>query len=111
MVKKEQPMTFDEVLAQVRELLEREGRISYWALKRRFSLDDDYLEDLKDELIKAKHVARDEAGAVLIWTGGGQQFPVKDLEVRGGAIRGDRRHHARQKGERATVNSLETVAG
>jgi hypothetical protein len=40
-----------------------------------------------------------------------QQFPVKDLEVRGGAIRGDRRHHARQKGERATVNSLETVAG
>src|SRR6266849_1272081 len=39
-----------------------------------------------------------------------QQFPVKDLEVRGGAIKGDRRHQARQKGERATVNSLETVA-
>src|SRR5215510_10105921 len=63
-------MTFDEVLAQVRELLEREGRVSYRALKRRFALDDDYLEDLKDELIKAKRLARDEKGAVLVWTGG-----------------------------------------
>src|SRR5262249_46189818 len=63
-------MTFDEVLAQVQELLEREGRISYRALKRRFSLDDDYLEDLKDELIKTKHLARDEEGAILVWTGG-----------------------------------------
>ncbi len=62
-------MTFDEVLAQLRELLEREGRISYRALKRRFALDDDYLEDLKDELIKAKQLARDEEGAVLVWTG------------------------------------------
>src|SRR5215831_10125517 len=62
-------MTFDEVLAQVRELLEREGRVSYRALKRRFSLDDDYLEDLKDELIKAKRLAADEDGAVLVWTG------------------------------------------
>jgi predicted ATPase/class 3 adenylate cyclase len=60
-------MTFDEVLAQVRELLEREGRVSYRALKRRFGLDDDYLEDLKDELIKAKQLARDEEGAVLVW--------------------------------------------
>jgi hypothetical protein len=39
-----------------------------------------------------------------------QQFPVKDLEVGGGALRGDRRRQARQKGERATVNSLKTVA-
>src|SRR5262249_43728873 len=60
---------FDEVLAQVRELLEREGRVSYRALKRRFNLDDEYLEDLKDELIKAKQLARDEEGAVLVWTG------------------------------------------
>ena len=62
-------MIFDEVLAQVRELLEREGRVSYRALKRRFNLDDDYLEDLKNELIKAKQLARDEEGAVLVWTG------------------------------------------
>src|SRR5262245_45427274 len=73
-------MTFDEVLAQVRELLEREGRVSYRALKRRFALDDDYLEDLKDELIKAKRLAADEDGAVLVWVGTspvpGSEFPV-----------------------------------
>ena len=38
-------MTFDEVLAQIVELLQREGRVTYRALKRRFALDDEYLED------------------------------------------------------------------
>ena len=36
-------MTFDEILTQVLDLLQREKRVSYWALKRRFDLDDDYL--------------------------------------------------------------------
>src|SRR5262249_20591663 len=40
------------------------------ALKRQFALDDDYLEDLKAELIKAERVAADEDGDVLVWTGG-----------------------------------------
>jgi len=40
-------MTFDEVLDQVRELLQRRGRVIYGAVKRRFDLDDAYLEDLK----------------------------------------------------------------
>jgi class 3 adenylate cyclase/predicted ATPase len=62
-------MTFDEVLAQVLELLQREKRVSYRALKRRFALDDEYLEDLKDELIKAKRLAMDEEGSVLVWIG------------------------------------------
>jgi class 3 adenylate cyclase len=60
--------TFDEILAQVVELLQRQGRVSYRALKRRFALDDDYLEDLKAELIKAMQLAVDE-GEVLVWTG------------------------------------------
>jgi hypothetical protein len=64
-------MEFDVVLAQVTELLQREGRVSYRALKRRFTLDDDYLEDLKAELIKAKRLAVDEEGEVLVWTGKG----------------------------------------
>src|SRR5262247_3454900 len=63
-------MTFDEVLAQVLDLLQRQGRVSYRALKRRFDLDDDYLEDLKAEIIKAQQLAIDEAGEVLVWTGG-----------------------------------------
>jgi hypothetical protein len=45
-------MTFDEDLSQVQELLQREQRVSYRGLKRRFALDDDYLEDLKEELIR-----------------------------------------------------------
>ena len=62
-------MTFDEILTHVVALLQREGRVSYRALKRRFALDDDYLEDLKAELIKAKRLAVDEDGAVLVWAG------------------------------------------
>jgi FAD/FMN-containing dehydrogenase len=42
-------MTFDELLTQVRELLPREGRVSYRAPKRRFGLDDGDLEALKAE--------------------------------------------------------------
>jgi class 3 adenylate cyclase len=62
-------MTFDDVLAQIIDLLQREKRVSYRALKRRFALDDEYLEDLKDEIIKAKRLAMDEEGSVLVWTG------------------------------------------
>jgi len=62
-------MTFDEILTQVLALLRREGRVSYRALKRRFDLDEDYLEDLKAEIIQAKKLAVDEAGAVLVWSG------------------------------------------
>jgi predicted ATPase/class 3 adenylate cyclase len=62
-------MTFDEVLTHVLELLQREKRVSYRALKRRFDLNDEYLEDLKDEIIKAKRLAVDEEGSVLVWIG------------------------------------------
>src|SRR5712691_10781232 len=64
-----QTVTFDEVLDQVRELLQSKGRVAYRALKRRFDLDDAYLEDLKAELIDAEQVARDEDGKVLVWKG------------------------------------------
>src|SRR5215510_9432213 len=62
-------MTFDEALEQVRELLQSKGRVAYRALKRRFELDDEYLEDLKAELIDAEQVARHEDGKVLVWRG------------------------------------------
>ena len=62
-------MTFDALLAQIRELLQREQRLSYRALKVRFHLDDDHLEALKEELIYAKRLAADEDGRVLVWTG------------------------------------------
>ena len=43
-------MTFDDILAQVIALLKRQGRVSYPALKIRFSLDDEYLEAIKAEI-------------------------------------------------------------
>ena len=72
-------MTFDEILSQVLALLQREGRLSYRALKLRFTLDDDYLEGLKDELIEAKRVAVDEGSRVLVWTGGAGTTPAPVL--------------------------------
>src|SRR5215831_9496700 len=62
-------MTFDEMLTQIIDLLKRQGRVSYGVLKRRFDLDDDYLNDLKDEIIHAQRIATDEDGRILVWTG------------------------------------------
>ena len=47
-------MDYDAVLAQVLELLQREQRVAYRILKRRLQLDDETLEDLKDDLIYAR---------------------------------------------------------
>jgi hypothetical protein len=55
-------MTFDEILEQLITLLKRQGQVSYRALKRRFDLDDAYLEALKGEIIFAYPVV-DEGGA------------------------------------------------
>ena len=62
-------MTFDDILVQVLTLLQREGRVSYRALKLRFDINDDYIEGIKDELIYAKRLAVDEESRVLVWTG------------------------------------------
>ena len=62
-------MTFDDLLAQIQELLQREQRLSYRVLKVRFELDDDHLTALKEELIYAKRLAVDEDGRVLVWAG------------------------------------------
>src|SRR5215470_12350032 len=62
-------MTFKEVLAQVIDWLQQDQRISYRALKRQFALDDDYLDDLKVELIEVRQVALDQDGEILVWRG------------------------------------------
>jgi hypothetical protein len=62
-------MDFYEVLAHVIEVLQREGRTSYRALKRQFGLDDAYLEDVKVELIEVKQLAIDQDGTMLVWIG------------------------------------------
>ena len=62
-------MTFEELVDQAIAILERRGRVSYRALKRQFQLEDDVLEDLTVEIIKAQRLAVDEDGEVLGWTG------------------------------------------
>src|SRR5216683_4458155 len=62
-------VTFKEVMDQVITWLQQDQRISYRALKRQFALEDDYLDDLKVELIEVKQVAVDQDGKVLVWTG------------------------------------------
>ena len=69
-------MDYDSILAQVLTMLHQESRLAYRVLKRRLQLDDDLLEDLKDDLIYAKKLAVDEDGRVLVWTGGLAGPPV-----------------------------------
>ena len=70
-------MTFDETLSQVLETTpaRRDGyRIGRSSA---FDLDEEYLEDLKAEIIQAKKLAVDEDGAVLVWTGGSATTPAR----------------------------------
>jgi hypothetical protein len=64
-------MDFYAVLDQVVALLQQRGRLTYGALKRQFQIDEEYLADLKAELIDGQRVAVDEGGKVLVWVGKG----------------------------------------
>jgi class 3 adenylate cyclase/predicted ATPase len=71
-------MKFEELLDEVVGLLRRRGRMTYRALKRQFDLDDEYLADLRDELIKGQRVAIDESGEVLVWAGSDTPRPAEE---------------------------------
>ena len=62
-------MDFSAMLDKVIELLRSRGRVIYGALKLQFGLDNEQLEVLKDEIISAQRLARDEEGRVLVWVG------------------------------------------
>src|SRR5262245_6425351 len=62
-------MDFVAVVDQVIALLRQRGRVAYRTLQRQFQLDNEAIEDLKVELIDAQHVARDEQGSILVWSG------------------------------------------
>ena len=80
-------MEFEAILEQTIALLQRQGRISYGALKRRFQLDDAYLEDLKVELIEAQQLAHDENGRILVWAGEtASQPPPRDDQAAQAAL-------------------------
>jgi hypothetical protein len=58
-----------DALDRVLALLRREKRLAYRVLRRRLQLDDETLEDLKDDLIYVKHLAMNEDAKVLVWVG------------------------------------------
>jgi hypothetical protein len=62
-------MSFEEVLDQAMAMLQRRGRVTYRTLQRQFQLDEDALNDLKDELLYAHPEVRDDAGRGLVWSG------------------------------------------
>ena len=62
-------MDYDALLSQVIALLQREKRVPYRSLKRRFDLDDEYIDDLKIDIIEAKQLAVDENDRILVWIG------------------------------------------
>jgi hypothetical protein len=61
-------VNFDELLEQVLALVQRQGRVSYRAIKRRFDLDDDYLADLREDILFTHPHIREEDGRGLVWT-------------------------------------------
>ena len=65
----ENVMKFSEVVNQAVELLRTRGRVTYRVLKREFALDDESLEDLKEQLIDAEELATDKDDKMLVWTG------------------------------------------
>jgi TOMM system kinase/cyclase fusion protein len=69
-------MNFYDVLDKVQELLTQRGRVSYRALKIQFRLDNEALEALKEELIEVHHLAVDQDGRILVWTGEARPTPV-----------------------------------
>src|SRR5215471_1244018 len=74
---------FVAVVDQVIMLLRQRGRVAYRTLKVQFHLDDDALEALKDELLYAQQVARDEDERILVWTGAAPAAPAAPVAPSG----------------------------
>ena len=62
-------MKFSEIVDQARALLQRQGRVTYRALKREFDLDAEQFEDLKEDLLFAHPEIEEVDGRGLSWTG------------------------------------------
>ena len=62
-------MTFEEILDHAIAMLQRRGRVTYRTLKLQFTLDDEQLAALQDELLFAHPQVHDEAERGLVWIG------------------------------------------
>ena len=62
-------MDFVAVVDQVIALLRQRGRMTYRTLQLQFTLDDEQLAALKDELLYSQPYVVDDGGRGLVWTG------------------------------------------
>ena len=62
-------MDLYEMADQIVKLLQQRGRLTYRVLKRQFNLDDDILDDLKEEILYSQPQIVDDEGRGLVWTG------------------------------------------
>ena len=61
-------MDFYDVVAQVIQLLQQQGRVTYRGIKLQFKLDDEILEALKEELLYSQEQISDDSQG-LTWNG------------------------------------------
>ena len=69
-------MTFEEIVDQAIEMVRRRGQVSYRMIKRQFDLEDDVLDDLKEEILYAQRQVVDDEGKGLVWIGETAAAPV-----------------------------------
>src|SRR4029450_3288978 len=72
-------MTFEEILDQALDMLQRRGRVTYRTLQRQFQLDEDALSDLKDELFFAHPQVHRDAGRGLVRVEASDTAPLVDV--------------------------------
>ena len=69
-------MDFFELVDQVVILLRQRRRLTYRALRRQFDLDDEALNELKEEVLYSESRVVDDEGAGLIWTGDAEKIQI-----------------------------------
>jgi len=68
-------MTCEEILDQAIAMLQRPGRMTSRTLQRQFALDEDALNNLKDERLSAHPEIQDASGRGLVWSGHASTAP------------------------------------
>jgi class 3 adenylate cyclase/tetratricopeptide (TPR) repeat protein len=69
-------MTFEDILDQALNMLQRRGRVTYGTLQRQFALDADALADLTEALLYTHPQIVDDQGRGLCWTGDAAATPA-----------------------------------
>ena len=69
-------MKFSEIVKEAKDLLQSKGRITYRVLKREFALDEEQLEDLKEDLLFSHPEIEEADGRGLVWAGDGEPAPA-----------------------------------